>query len=135
MSPHQQMMMHRKETLQESVRMILTYVHQPNWNPAVPEFLAGSAWDEHKDYQMEVRAVIGCDGTFSGAVEVHCSATDQVGDAFSPTLRDCSISIADLPQWLPEIARQMREVIAGRKRGEKGPWRFGDASIRWESWV
>jgi hypothetical protein len=125
--------MHREEELQKSVRLILTYVHEPDWNPTVPDVFAGSAWEKHKNYQMEVRAFISCDGTFGGTVEVLCSATDQVGDAFSPTLRDCKIPISDLPGWLPRIARQMRDVIAGRKRGEKGPWRFGDGDKRWES--
>jgi hypothetical protein len=130
-----QISMHRAETLQESIRLILTYVHQPDWDPTVPDAFAGSVWGEHKRFQIEVRAFIGCDGTFSGMVQLLCSATDQVGDVFCPTLRDCCIPIADLPHWLPEITRQMREVIAGRTRGEQGPWRFSNGQTRWESWT
>lgn len=124
--------MHREETLQESVRMILVYAHGPEWNPTVPDIYLGTAFDDHKMYEIEVRAFIGVDGTFSGLVQILSSATDQVGDTFCPTLRDCHIPIADLPRWLPEVARQKREVIAGRKRGEKGPWYFGE--LRWENW-
>src|SRR4051794_15371214 len=74
-----QIAMHRKETLRESVRSILTYIHEPDWNPTVPDVFAGTAWEEFKNYQMEVRAFIGCDGTFGGTVAVLCSASDQVG--------------------------------------------------------
>jgi hypothetical protein len=129
-----QISMHREERLQDSVRLILTYVHEPDWSPTVADVFAGSAWEKHKNHQMEVRAFVSCDGTFGGTVQVLCSATDRVGDVFSPTLRDCKFPIAELPQWLPEIARQMRNVIADRKRGEKGPWRFGDSQQRWENW-
>jgi hypothetical protein len=37
-----------------------------------------------------------------------------------------------LPAWLPVIAKQMREVIAARKTGEKGPWQFGET--HWKVW-
>jgi hypothetical protein len=126
------MSMHREETLQCSTRLILVYIHEPTWNPMVPDICVGTAWEEHKMYQIEVRAFIGVDGTFGGNVQILCSATDRVGDAFSPTLRNCTIPIADLPRWLPEVARQMREVIGARARGENGPWNFGE--VRWEYW-
>ncbi len=125
--------MRREDTLQESVRMVLVYVHEPTWNPSVPESYVGTDWEKHKMFQMEIRAFIGVDGTFGGEVQIVCSAKKDVGDAFSPTLRDCKIPIAELPQWLPEIARQMREVISGRERGEKGPWHFG--SWEWKHWA
>lgn len=125
--------LHREETLQDSVRLVFVYAHEPDWNPTVPEHLVDSAWNEHKNDQIAVQAVIGCDGTFDGTVKLLCSAADEIGDVYCPTLRDCRIPIADLPGWLPEIARQMRDVIAGRKRGERGPWRFGE--LRWEYWM
>jgi hypothetical protein len=127
-----QIFMHREDALKESVRHILTWVHQPHWNPIIPEVFAGTDWENLKDHQIEVRASIGCDGTYDGTVQLICMAADQVGDAFCPTLRDCKIQILDLPQWLGEIARQMREVIAACKRNEKGPWRFGET--HWKYW-
>jgi hypothetical protein len=128
------MSMHRQETMRESVRLIEVYAHDHDWNPTVPDSLAGSAWDELKNHQVAIMAMIGCDGSFDGTVEVRCSATDQAGKAFCPTLRNCRFPISELPQWLPEIVRQMRSVIEARKRGEKGPWRFGDQEVWWENW-
>ena len=129
---HSKVSMFREETLQESVRHVSVYTHAPDWNPTVPKFYVGTAYEQHKDYQIQVRAVIGCDGTFDGTVELRCMAKDQVGAAFVPTLRDCRIAITDLPQALVEVNRQMREVVAGRKRGEKGPWQFGE--MLWKEW-
>lgn len=126
--------LHRRESLQESARLVLVYIREQSWSPIVPDVLAGSAWEKHKDYQMEVRAIIRCDGAFSGTVNLSCCATDHVGDVFSPTLRDCHIPISDLAGCLPEIAKQMHGVIASRKRGESGPWRFAEGKMRWESW-
>jgi hypothetical protein len=116
-----QLVMKREEQLQKSFRVILTNVHE-----------ADSQWDEQKTNQINVMAFIGCDGSFDGIIELRCLATDVVGDIFSPTLRSCRIPIDDLPQWLPEIARQMHAIITGRKEGEKGPWQFGE--MRWEYW-
>jgi hypothetical protein len=127
-----QIVMKREEQLQKSFRVILTNVHEADWNPTVPDAYVGSQWDEHKTNQINVMAFIGCDGSFDGIIELRCLATDVVGDIFSPTLRSCKIPIDDLPQWLPEIARQMRAIITGRKQGEKGPWQFGE--MRWEYW-
>ena len=76
---------------------------------------------------------IGCDGSYDGTVHLGCMATDQIGEVFVPTLRDCNIPIADLPHWLVEIARQQREVIAARKRGERGPWQSGE--LIWKEWT
>jgi hypothetical protein len=125
--------MHRGETLEDSSRVILVYVHEPDWNPTVPDVFAGSDWEKHKMYQMEVRAFIGVDGSFDGMVDVLCGTSEKVGDVLGPTLRECRIAITDLPQWLPEVARQRKEVVAGRTRGEKGPWHFGE--VRWENWT
>jgi hypothetical protein len=127
------MSMHREEALQESVRLILAWVHEPDWNPTVPDLFVGTDWEKHKNHQIEIRAFIGCDGTYNGTVRLICIASDQVGEAFCPTLRDCKIPILELPHRLAEIARQMRQVIADRKQGEKGPWLFGET--RWENWI
>ena len=127
------MSMHRDDALEKSVRYVFMWVREPDWTPTVLDGFVGTDWEKLKNHQIEVQAVIGCDGSYDGTVKLICMATGQVGDAFSPTLRDCKIPIDALPQWLPEIARQMREVIAARKQGEKGPWRFG--SLEWRDWI
>lgn len=122
----------RKQELHDSFRVITADIHEPGWNPKVRDGFLGTDWEELKECQIAVLALIGCDGAFNGTVEVRCSATDEIGDAWAPTLRDCKIPIAELPTWLPKIAQQMHAVIAARNRGEPGPWCFEDEEMRWE---
>src|SRR5437868_4541214 len=77
----------RRETMEESGRFVLVWIHEPGWVAIRPEHLAGTNWDDHPNFQMELRALIGVDGTFDGTVHVSCSATDEVGDVWAPTLR------------------------------------------------
>ena len=75
------MAMFREETLQESVRYIFASVRDPGWNPEPDDFYAGSDFKKHKkDSQIEIRARIGCDGTYDGMVKLTCMATDRVGE-------------------------------------------------------
>jgi hypothetical protein len=119
----------RKETMQDSGRIIHVWAREPGWTRTVPDALLGTDWEKQANNQMEIRATIGADGTFSGAVQVLCSATD-VAAAMPLTLRTNEVQLMDLPPFLVEVAKQQRQIILARKKGENGPWRFG--AMSWE---
>lgn len=120
------MHLHREESMQESARIIHVWAREPGWTRQVPEVAVGTDWEKHADYQVEIRAIIGADGTFGGSVKVQCSATDQAMEMWSPTLRNNDVLLMDLPPFLRRVVDQQRQVILARKAGEKGPWTFGD---------
>lgn len=128
-----QISMRRGPSLQESVRLVVTSIREPEWRLDVPTSLLDSSLAALRDHQIEVLAFIGCDGTFNGTVRVLCSAQFDVGDVWAPTLRNFHVPIGELPHWLPEVTRQMREVMTRRQRGETGPWLFSDGATRWEA--
>ena len=125
-----QMHLFRKETMQESSRIIHVWIHEPDWKMSVPDVFVGTAWADHTNHQMEIRAIIGADGTFGGTVQVLCMAADVIGDVYVPTLRTGQVPLVDLPPFLVQVAKQQREIIAARKDGKQGPWTFDD--MRWE---
>ena len=124
------MSLQRMDTMETSFRFIFVYAHEPGWQREVPEDWEGSAFAEQKEYQIEVQAVIPVAGAWPETVVVRCMASDTIVP-IGPTLRNTEASLSDLPNLLRDVLRQQREVIAARKRGDRGPWDFN--GMRWES--